>query len=182
MGTKNDMATREKKPREDTPWLRMCLERVRDWIFRRGLAPEGKAVENVLGKTSTSPSQVCLLVLLCEFVHVLMLHIQSAFSSRLAAFGFDIYRALVPDIMHEFELGVWKATLTHLIRILTSIGPSVVIKLNARYVFTTSSFRLLIDFCLSGMWRYRRLEEQPFANSEQTWRLSRRWQRGTSRT
>jgi hypothetical protein len=38
----------------------------------------------------------------------------------------------VPDILHEFELGVWKNIFTHLIRILYSIGEDVVQKLNKR--------------------------------------------------
>ncbi|KAI0363587.1 hypothetical protein BV20DRAFT_1031111 [Pilatotrama ljubarskyi] len=115
MGTKNDMALRHSKIREDTPWLRAMLSRVRGWIFGRGYAPEGKHIEGVLGATSTSPNQ-------------------SAFSRRLGQFGFDIYRTLVPDLMHEFELGVWKSTVTHLIRILTSIGASAVNELNSRFV------------------------------------------------
>lgn len=39
---------------------------------------------------------------------------------------------LVPDFMHEFELGVWKATITHLIRILFEAGEDMVQELNAR--------------------------------------------------
>ena len=35
---------------------------------------------------------------------------------------FDVFLLLVVDLMHEFELGVWKALLTHLIRILYAIG------------------------------------------------------------
>ena len=31
---------------------------------------------------------------------------------------FDIPRMLVVDLLHEFELGVWKALFTHLIRVL----------------------------------------------------------------
>lgn len=57
---------------------------------------------------------------------------QSAFSRRLGQFGFDIYRALVPDVMHEIELGVWKATMTHLVRIITTIGQSQINNLNSR--------------------------------------------------
>ncbi|KAI0363871.1 hypothetical protein BV20DRAFT_957443 [Pilatotrama ljubarskyi] len=114
MGTKSDMALRRKKVREDTPWLRRTLSRVRGWIFGRGFAPEGKHIEGILGATSTSPNQ-------------------SAFSRRLAEFGFDIYRTLVPDLMHEFELGVWKSTVMHLIRILTCIGTSTVNELNSRF-------------------------------------------------
>ena len=36
--------------------------------------------------------------------------------------------------MHEFELGVWKAVLTHLIRILHARGPGMVAEFDCRYV------------------------------------------------
>jgi hypothetical protein len=36
--------------------------------------------------------------------------------------------------MHKFELGVWKALLTHLIRILHSLGTDTVQEFNHRYV------------------------------------------------
>ncbi|KAI0631040.1 hypothetical protein C8Q77DRAFT_1062500 [Trametes polyzona] len=114
MGTKKDMATRTLKRRTDTFNLRAMVARVRDWIFRLAVAPEGKYVEAVIGATSTSPTQ-------------------SAFSRRLAEFGFDVYRILVPDVLHEVELGVWKATITHLVRILAVIGLSAINHLNARY-------------------------------------------------
>jgi len=41
---------------------------------------------------------------------------------------------LVVDMMHEFELGVWKALFTHLIRILHAAAPngSQVAELNER--------------------------------------------------
>lgn len=38
---------------------------------------------------------------------------------------------LVPDFMHEFELGVWKAIFVHLIRIMVAGG--AVQELNKRY-------------------------------------------------
>ena len=40
---------------------------------------------------------------------------------------------LVVDFMHEFELGVWKATFKHLIRILFVHGNSAISTLNERY-------------------------------------------------
>ncbi|KAG1842750.1 hypothetical protein DFJ58DRAFT_731909 [Suillus subalutaceus] len=40
---------------------------------------------------------------------------------------------LVPDFTHEFELGVWKATLAHLLQILYSYGGTAVQDLNERY-------------------------------------------------
>jgi hypothetical protein len=39
----------------------------------------------------------------------------------------------VVDLLHEFELGVWKAIFTHLMRILHAIGGNVVQDLNKRY-------------------------------------------------
>ena len=57
---------------------------------------------------------------------------QSAFSTCLAAYGFDFYHMLVLDLMHEFELGVWKATFTHLICILVAAGGNTVQELDAQ--------------------------------------------------
>jgi hypothetical protein len=39
---------------------------------------------------------------------------------------------LVVDIMHKFELGVWKALLTHLVRMLHSLGAGTVQEFNYR--------------------------------------------------
>jgi hypothetical protein len=41
---------------------------------------------------------------------------------------------LVVDFMHEFELGVWKAIFTHLIRMLVAHGDDAVQALNDRFV------------------------------------------------
>jgi hypothetical protein len=43
---------------------------------------------------------------------------QNAFSNKLALFGFCLFPMLVVDLMHEFELGVWRAIFIHLLRIL----------------------------------------------------------------
>jgi hypothetical protein len=42
---------------------------------------------------------------------------------------------LVVDLLHEFELGVWKAILIHLIRMLWTYGADSIAKFNERYVF-----------------------------------------------
>lgn len=39
---------------------------------------------------------------------------------------------LVVDLLHEFELGVWKATFIHLIRMLATISMSVIQQFNTR--------------------------------------------------
>ena len=48
--------------------------------------------------------------------------------------GLNFYSLFVPDLLHEFELGVWKSTLTHLIRILHAAGGDKVQEFNRRYV------------------------------------------------
>ena len=40
----------------------------------------------------------------------------------------------VPDLMHEFELGVWKAVFIHLMRILYAYGNETISILNSRSV------------------------------------------------
>lgn len=40
---------------------------------------------------------------------------------KLGPLGCDILAALCIDLMHEFELGVWRAIFAHLIRILDTI-------------------------------------------------------------
>jgi hypothetical protein len=44
---------------------------------------------------------------------------------------------LVVDLLHEFELGVWKAVFTHLIRLLYAAAPGgrLVTELNLRQIF-----------------------------------------------
>ena len=36
-------------------------------------------------------------------------YIKNAFSTRLFTFGFNFFSLFVPDLLHELELGVWKA-------------------------------------------------------------------------
>jgi hypothetical protein len=50
-----------------------------------------------------------------------MLYYQNAFVNSLGP-GFNPSRMLVVDLLHEFELGVWKALFTHLIRLLHAAG------------------------------------------------------------
>jgi hypothetical protein len=58
--------------------------------------------------------------------------LQNAFSTRLSKFGFNFYSMFVVDLLHEFELGVWKAVFTHLMRILYAAGGDCIQKLNER--------------------------------------------------
>ena len=40
---------------------------------------------------------------------------------------------LVPDFMHEFELGIWKALFMHLVHILVSYGDGTIQEFNRQY-------------------------------------------------
>lgn len=58
---------------------------------------------------------------------------QNAFSKRLQPIGFNLFDMLVVDLMHEFELGVWKTLFIHLLRILRSVNASLLHELDHRY-------------------------------------------------
>ena len=51
-----------------------------------------------------------------------MQDLQNAFSQQLAEFAFNFFLLFVVDLLHEFELGVWKTIFTHLTRILQAAG------------------------------------------------------------
>ena len=55
---------------------------------------------------------------------------QNAFSERLSPLGFNLYSILLPNFMHEVELGGWKAVFIHLLRMLESISEERLVKLN----------------------------------------------------
>lgn len=57
------------------------------------------------------------------------------FSERLGKFGSDVFDALVINFMHETELGDFRNLIKHLIRILHSQGPDVVVEFNERFVY-----------------------------------------------
>ncbi len=59
---------------------------------------------------------------------------QSAFSAKLSPFGVNFYETFAPDLMHEVELGVWKATFAHLLRLVQAQGGGAIQEFNARYV------------------------------------------------
>ncbi|KAF9464233.1 hypothetical protein BDZ94DRAFT_1216685 [Collybia nuda] len=88
----------------------------RDRIYRLGHGISSKGVEGVLKPFSLLPTV-------------------NAFADRLSAFNFNPHPMLVVDLLHEFELGVWKATFIHIIRVLYAAVPGgkAVHELNARF-------------------------------------------------
>ncbi|KAI0737525.1 hypothetical protein C8Q80DRAFT_1115077 [Daedaleopsis nitida] len=117
MGTVHDMKFRDHNVRQDGHPVHNKIATARRFIFEKGIGPEGAAVEAVVAPTSITPTR-------------------SAFSAKLRDFGLNVYEIFVPDLMHEFELGVWKAVLTHLIRILIAAGGDIIQKLDRRFALT----------------------------------------------
>ena len=52
----------------------------------------------------------------------LLTRCKNAFSDALYPLGFNFYSMFLPDLMHEYELGNWKALFIHLLRILEVQG------------------------------------------------------------
>lgn len=48
------------------------------------------------------------------------------FVSKLGPLGFNIFPIFVVDLLHEFELGVWKGVFIHLIRMLVTLGGTAI--------------------------------------------------------
>ncbi|KIL62599.1 hypothetical protein M378DRAFT_12683 [Amanita muscaria Koide BX008] len=94
-GRGNDAQFRLSHPRRYMPQL---VNRARDFIYVMGYPISGTAVDNLLKETSLVPTV-------------------NSFSDRLGI-EFNISNMLVVDLLHEFELGVWKALFTHLIQVL----------------------------------------------------------------
>jgi hypothetical protein len=61
------------------------------------------------------------------------LHWQNAFTDKLGPLGFDIHSVMVVDLLHKFELGVWKSLFTHLTQILDAVDKKALVELDTRY-------------------------------------------------
>lgn len=55
------------------------------------------------------------------------------FSDYLSPFGFNVFLALVVDLLHEFELGIWRMLLVHLLRILCTLNKDLIHELDKRF-------------------------------------------------
>lgn len=61
--------------------------------------------------------------------------IQNAFSATLSDHGFDFFKMLRVDLLHEVELGLFKNVFAHLIRILEARGDEYIRQVNSRSEF-----------------------------------------------
>ncbi|TRM55113.1 hypothetical protein BD626DRAFT_373491, partial [Schizophyllum amplum] len=115
MGTLLDKQHREEMARQDSDARQERVETARGMIFEQGYVVNGEAIDKTLGGKSETPNR-------------------NAFSWSDLGTVLNYFTLFTVDLMHEFELGVWKAILIHLIRILQAHGQAVVHTLNTRYV------------------------------------------------
>ncbi|KIK35833.1 hypothetical protein CY34DRAFT_35436, partial [Suillus luteus UH-Slu-Lm8-n1] len=90
------------------------VSQARNAIYTRGAPIKGGLVESLLKPFSLVPTI-------------------NSFVDRLSPFGFDLFPVLVVDLLHEFELGILKAVMTHLMRLLYAVDPRKITTINERY-------------------------------------------------
>jgi hypothetical protein len=98
-----------------------------------GHTVDGAKVENTLGEGSWVPILVSA-IFSGAFLSTQTICSKNRFVHKLGKFGLDPFRMLVVDLMHECELGTWKALFTHLIRLLYALpqGSQLVAILDSR--------------------------------------------------
>lgn len=114
LGTKADTKLRSLQRRVDNEARRSLVTKSRIFIYERRQNVVSTWVEATLRQESLVPTI-------------------NAFSLCLGRFGFNFFLMLCVDILHEFELGVWKAILQHLIRILHAVGESTTVEMDRRF-------------------------------------------------
>lgn len=115
--------------RTDNNTRKRQVERARKAIYVKGKPIGSKHVDKVLGDVSLVPTRVCPIPFIFQQRY---LELQNAFSTKLGPHGFDFYTLFVPDLLHKFDLGVWKAVFTHLMRVLYAAGGDAIQALNER--------------------------------------------------
>ena len=117
--------------RHDTVERHEKVSAARRLIYEEQYVVDTPQVETLLKPESLVPSIVRVLGCNVGF-KCLTLVFQNAFSERLGHTGFNFFLMLVVDLLHEFELGVWKSILIHLLRIIDSLKGTVLAELNRR--------------------------------------------------
>jgi hypothetical protein len=124
---------RETMARVDDIGRRFSVDRARQLIYEDNYRVYSKAVERVLGDKSLVPTAVSCVYLLraASGNDIYTRKSQNAFSDRLFSVGFNFYSMLLPDLMHEVEIG-WKAIFVQLLRMLQSIDKRLLVELDRR--------------------------------------------------
>ncbi|KAG2345692.1 hypothetical protein BDR05DRAFT_974997 [Suillus weaverae] len=130
LGMNHDRQQRKTLARADTSRSQLVAT-ARSLIYEKNFGVDSAAVESILKPESWVPTS-------------------NVFSDTLGPFGLNIFIALVVDLLHKVELGVWCMLLIHLLRILTSLDKDLIHKLDRRYRQVPPSGPATIrQFCLN---------------------------------
>ncbi|KAI0070164.1 hypothetical protein K474DRAFT_1693896 [Panus rudis PR-1116 ss-1] len=114
LGQTCDSRVRVSHARKDDADRRSKVQAARRFIYDHGHGIASKPVEDLLKPQSLVPTE-------------------NAFSACLSEFLPNYFDMFVPDLLHEWEIGVWKNLVTHLIRILFAAKDSKVTEFNKRF-------------------------------------------------
>ncbi|KAF5325806.1 hypothetical protein D9611_000607 [Ephemerocybe angulata] len=114
---------------------RLLTEQAREVVYKGGFAVDNDDVEDLLKPISLNV-------------------VQNAFSDLMESKPFNLIPAIVVDLMHEFEIGVWKRLFIHLLRLLDAFtvprtGRTLTAELDER-------FRLIPSFGRDGIRKFGR--------------------------
>ncbi|KAG2067230.1 hypothetical protein BDR04DRAFT_1129692 [Suillus decipiens] len=113
MGMPQDRQQRETLVHNDERRL-LQVSTVHSLIYEQNLGVGSAAVERILKSQSWVPTL-------------------NSFSDHLGPLGFNIFCTLVVDLLHEFELGIWKMLFIHLLRIVMVHDKGLIHELDQRY-------------------------------------------------
>ncbi|TFY58685.1 hypothetical protein EVJ58_g6273 [Rhodofomes roseus] len=130
LGTTEDMRRREQDRRLDDEQRQKLVTEARRLIYEQGSSIKSTAVEALLKLTSLVPTEVKQVYIETRKILIVA---QNAFSEILAPILENYHEIFVPDSLHEWDLGVWRQILIHLLRLLSSLGARQVHELDARF-------------------------------------------------
>ena len=143
LGREDDRKRREELCRRDNDERRKKVDDAHKSLYNEGYAITGDHVDGLLKGESLVPTKVFASILL--YFWVSMPFVQNVFSAVLSPFGFDFHRMLTVDLLHEVELGVWKALFTHLMRMLHACGADKVHEFDKRCGSLDGELKYLSD-------------------------------------
>jgi hypothetical protein len=131
VGTNANITTHNHHLQTDNDTMRQKVERARKIIFTKGLGVKSNQIEKILKDYSNVPIRVSTFPQCSEPCDIIS---QNAFLEKMKLVGQDYHQLFVVDLLHKFEIGIWKLVFTHLIRILHASpgGESLVTELNRR--------------------------------------------------
>ena len=136
LGMKRDFKWWEMKIWVDDERRHMLVETAWEMIYEHGVWPGADNISELLGSKALTPTQVrSQYFLMLSATLFFFSTIQNAFSDCLSKYGLNFHSMFVVNLLHEFELGVWKATFMHLLQILYAQGGDSIQTLNKRLVF-----------------------------------------------